>query len=647
MMDDASIPFSFVYGGKSSRDLLPAWEHCEEDGAETWRAPDGRLEVSMARTDYPEFDAAEWTLWFRNPSGQPSEILSDIHDGDFVVELPPDPDKTGKVSSPGDRAVTTMNGCIHYCDYAADDGQSASEFALRPRYLRGGRTLSLKTDDCRSSNSVMPIFDVQGGGRGAIVAIGWTGGWKADFSCEPEGIRVRTGLETARFRLEPGERLRTSATLVLRHGPGVDGPNRFRRLLRERISHVATAGAPVPEGILGFELWGGLPSAEMVRRLGVLRREGIRPDVAWVDAGWHGDCGGPGDVMGGIGSSWSDSVGDWDVSPHLHPDRFRDVRAEAEALGARMLLWLEPERATRPSRAYRSGAPWIVRPPERNGLVWLGEHDTRQRLFEIIAGYVRELGLLVYRQDFNYSPDLAFRMLDRPGREGVGEILHVMGLYELWDRLRAAFPGLVIDNTAGGGRRIDLETLRRSIPMWRSDYMCQYVLTPEVLQAHGSNISRYLPFNGCGTKSCDLYTLRSSWSSSWAVCAWNAAFQKEEDVDFGVLRTAMAQWRRIAPYLSRDFHNHGSATSDPAAWAIWQWHDAEKGEGAVVAFRRPASPHDSARIELAGVSPGEGLSVEDLDTGAIWKTSGPALEISLPERRSSAVLVYAAGGGRP
>jgi len=52
---------------------------------------------------------------------------------------------------------------------------------------------------------------------------------------------------------------------------------------------------------------------------------------------------------------------------------------------------------------------------------------------------------------------------------GITEIRHIEGLYALWDRIRAAHPNVLIDNCAGGGRRIDLETLRRATVLSRSD----------------------------------------------------------------------------------------------------------------------------------------------------------------------------------
>ena len=47
------------------------------------------------------------------------------------------------------------------------------------------------------------------------------------------------------------------------------------------------------------------------------------------------------------------------------------------------------------------------------------------------------------------------------------------GYLAFWDELRRRHPGLLIDTCASGGRRNDLETLRRAIPLWRADYRCE------------------------------------------------------------------------------------------------------------------------------------------------------------------------------
>ena len=56
----------------------------------------------------------------------------------------------------------------------------------------------------------MPFFDVHAGGNGAIIAIGWSGGWRADFSRKGDEINIKTGLQNAEFYLKDGEKIRTS-----------------------------------------------------------------------------------------------------------------------------------------------------------------------------------------------------------------------------------------------------------------------------------------------------------------------------------------------------------------------------------------------------------------------------------------------------
>ena len=55
-------------------------------------------------------------------------------------------------------------------------------------------------------------------------------------------------------------------------------------------------------------------------------------------------------------------------------------------------------------------------------------------------------------------------------RQGIAEIKYINGLYATLDELLDRFPGLVIDNCASGGRRLDYEMCRRSVPLFRTDY---------------------------------------------------------------------------------------------------------------------------------------------------------------------------------
>ncbi|MGI5870191.1 MAG: alpha-galactosidase [Kiritimatiellia bacterium] len=612
--------FSFRYGGRVVA------------GNESMQVDD-RLKVTLESAGHPEYNATEWVLWFENPSSEKSAVLSDIRDGDFLVSLPPAPKKfLGDIAVPGDRAVVSMNGCVSGIDYATSDAVSAREFAASTHYFHPLRDKvhEIGNDSARSSENQAPFFEVTQDGQGAIVAIGWSGGWHVRFEDGDEGVRVAAGMAHARFYLEPGEKLRTSRILVMNYGPGEDAGNKFRRLLRNRFSHVASRPG-IREGVFAYELWGGITSDEMIHRLKTLKEKGLAYEDLWIDAGWYGNSKKCDDAYTG---DWGDWTGDWIPNARIHPDGLENVRDAAKDAGMGIMLWFEPEHVVDSTRFAREHPDLLAGP-----LLHYGNERAREIVRDMLADYAERLEFSCYRQDFNFDPSDALKAHDAKDREGISEIRHITGLYRLWDELLARFPKMLIDNCASGGRRIDIETLRRSVPFFRSDYQCGFNINADVLQAHNAGISRLLPYNGCTVKLSDAYSLRSAYSSSHGVAYWNTAFQKEEAVDWPAAKKCCDEYRRIRKYFPCDFYNHGSAGMDPAAWAIWQYHDPELNEGVVLAFRRAASPSSQAGMTLKGLPEGASVEVENLDSGAIARTTGD-LEILLPERRSSTVLLY-------
>jgi hypothetical protein len=96
-----------------------------------------------------------------------------------------------------------------------------------------------------------------------------------------------------------------------------------------------------------------------------------------------------------------------------------------------------------------------------------------------------------------YDPLPYWRANDAPDRQGMAEIRHVEGLYEFWNDLLRRHPGLVIDNCASGGRRIDLETISRSIPLWRSDWQCGWINDGTPGQAVNREVTLPIEYGQC------------------------------------------------------------------------------------------------------------------------------------------------------
>lgn len=629
--------FSFKYGEKE----FSAKNLCGKEAGNSIVYDLGNgVSVCLEATEHKKYDAVEWVLWFENTSDKNSLVFSDICDCDTLLPLNiPQAPRTGYNPREGDTCIITMNGCVDGHYYWENDKVSATEFNLTHEYLSKAweKRKTFENIHGRSSDGMMPLFDITASGDGYIAAIGWTGDWKADFSELCDGVNIKTGLRHAKFYLKPGEKLRTSSILIMKYTKNEDKYNKFRRLIKNHFSH--KAGKPEKRtGIMACELWGGLTSDEMKKRLNEFASYGIHFEDVWIDAGWYGNCTKCDEAFSG---DWSYHTGNWVVNERVHPDKLMEVSECAKAAGMNLMLWFEPERVILGTPVTKEHPEWFIKLPDNGSAILnYGNEEAAEYVYTLLSDYIEKLGMSCYRQDFNAGLTDYFEKYDEEDRRGVTEIKHITGMYKLWDRLHEKFPHLLIDNCSSGGRRIDIETLKRSIPFFRSDYQCSFNENSEVLQTHNSNISKYLPFNGCTSKTkSDTYAIRSSFSSSWGGAFYNAIFQSMDEGDFQWAKKATDEYRYIRKYLSEDFYNHGSSVYDDTSWAIWQYNCPETQSGIVMAFRRTNSPFESVEISLSGLCDGKEYSVTNLDNGTTGTINGK-LRITLPEKRSCVILEY-------
>ena len=122
----------------------------------------------------------------------------------------------------------------------------------------------------------------------------------------------------------------------------------------------------------------------------------------------------------------------------------------------------------------------------------------------------------------------------------MNENLHVQGYLQYWDDLLARNPGLWIDSCASGGRRNDLETMRRSVPLHYTDF--GYGDHPVKLSFHHV-LFEWLPYFKEVTLSWDLDGDASStprWTASPTIAAWAHAHAgidiRRDDYDFELMK---------------------------------------------------------------------------------------------------------------
>ena len=305
------------------------------------------------------------------------------------------------------------------------------------------------------------------------------------------------------------------------------------------------------------------------------------------------------------------------------------------------MLWFEPERAVLGTNVITKHPDWfIIRPNQTSNLLNLGNEDAKNYVKHLLVDYAKKLNLSCYRQDFNFLPANWFEYGDEENRRGITEIKHILGMYEVWEYLLENVPGIIIDNCASGGRRIDIESLKRSIPFFRSDYQCAFNENPEVLQTHNANASAYFPYIGCTSKTKnDTYAIRSSYSSSWGGAFYNTIFQTMGKEDFLWAKKITDEYLEVRQYFSLDFYNHGTNVFDDTSWAIFEYSNAKTNSGIILAFRRSNSPFDNVTIDLKGVMKDKIYTAYDYDSKNTVEFKN-SLKITLPNKRSSALIHY-------
>jgi len=289
-----------------------------------------------------------------------------------------------------------------------------------------------------------------------------------------------------------------------------------------------------------------------------------------------------------------------------------------------------------------TGAPEGLRYQERDGflLLDLGNPKALQWAIESVSEEITRSGLNYYRQDFNLYPAYFWHTDEKPDEIGLREIRHINGLYDYLDELGRRHPGLILDNCAAGGRRLDFEMMRRCIVLWRSDNTWGHKTFPQNVQAMTHGLSHWLPLHGLGAAATDDLALRSGMG---ACGGFSINFRNPKAV--AALRKHLESYLDVRPIYTGDYYPLTPHNLDKEAWIAWQFHRADLNEGVVQAFRRPEAANETLTVKLRGLNPQQRYAIENIDAGKEVHSGEElmrGLDITLHEKPAAAVLVLKA-----
>lgn len=616
-----------------------------------WRRSDGLVtEVQVKKL--PNTAAVEITPTLRNESDRPSARISRWRsiDNDFAP----------------------VGGRWRTVRYASGALATPDDFAVRTSTLLPGANWQIAAGGGRSSSEYLPFADFSGPAGGLMIGIGWSGQWHllATVDATGDSLNLAAGLELTNFRLNSGESVTGPSVTVLfydrrestTHPSGQADPqacedeavgdaraiNLWRAMVRE---HYTPPNAAKPAIGAVAATWGGTPARVHEALVDQIEQYGVGVDAYWIDAAWHGHS-----------ELWWTNAGSWRPRRSVYPEGLEPVTDRVHEGGRRFVLWFEPERICATSDIANQHPEWLLTlPPESrtfsthdqshddfpleesrhndfaggDSLLDLGDDEARAWLVDRLTEAITRWKVDVFRQDFNVAPLDFWRHCDVPDREGITELRYIRGLYDVWDRLAERNPGLIIDNCASGGRRLDLEALRRTIVLSRSDL----VTNAEAHQQHTAGLSRWLPFHAplvhCGY---DEYALDSALGTTTSL-SWAVHFNQPEPsafpdtFPFEAVAEQLKRHDAVRWLLAQDFYD--LSPQAPSDWVVLQFADASSGRGVVLAYRQPGAGEATAVVRPVG----DAIVINpESSSGASQRDR--RLEVNLPEPRSSAIIHY-------
>ena len=289
--------------------------------------------------------------------------------------------------------------------------------------------------------------------------IGWSGNFEIVCDSVTDGRRsLQLGelLASGEITLPPGERYDMPTVYAAYSVNGLNAmSNSFHAFMRSRPQHPST-----PRPVL-LNIWEAVyfnhDFDTLCRLADAAASCGVERFV--VDDGWfHGR------------RSDRAGLGDWWVDTDVWTNGLTPLIDHVRGLGMQFGIWVEPEMVNPDSDLFRTHPDWTLvdqRYPAvlgRNQLVLdVGRDEVAEYLFAQLDSLLRDHDIAYVKWDMNRDLVAA----TSAGRAGVHR--QTLGVYRLFDRLRASHPGVEFETCASGGGRVDFGIFERTDRAWTSD----------------------------------------------------------------------------------------------------------------------------------------------------------------------------------
>ena len=169
-------------------------------------------------------------------------------------------------------------------------------------------------------------------------------------------------------------------------------------------------------------------------------------------------------------------LGDWVANPKKLPEGIAGLARDVNNLGLEFGFWIEPEMVNADSDMFRNHPDWVLSVPGRDKS--LGRHqmvldyskeEVVDNLYEQLYAVLKDAPVSYIKWDMNRSITECFSIGMEADKQGMVYHKYILGVYSLYERLRAAFPNILFESCSSGGARYDAGMLYYAPQTWCSD----------------------------------------------------------------------------------------------------------------------------------------------------------------------------------
>lgn len=296
----------------------------------------------------------------------------------------------------------------------------------------------------------------------------YSGNFLAQFDADTYGrLRFVMGINPANFEwpLEKGEEFTTPEAVFVYTNKGLNDLSRsIHHLYNNNLVRGKWKNRTRPILLNNWEATFMSFTQEDILRIASKAKE-AGAELFVLDDGWFGARN---DDHAGLG--------DWKPNLRKLPGGIKGLAQKVNELGLEFGFWIEPEMVNPDSDLYREHPDWVLSIPgrkpslSRHQLVLdYSRSEVVDYIYKMLYEVIDDANIAYIKWDMNRSIAEFFSQGTDSDKQGMVFHKYVLGVYDLYERLRTAFPDILFESCASGGARFDAGMLYYAPQAWCSD----------------------------------------------------------------------------------------------------------------------------------------------------------------------------------